>query len=103
MNLFREAILLFSLNLLDAVLTILWVRNGAAEEANMLMAKLLEMGDLTFLGGKLLIGTFAAIVFVRGGNTHLARYGISFAIAVYTGLMGIHLVTGVAALGMFSG
>lgn len=39
MNLFRQSFLLFSLNLLDALLTIVWVRNGVATEANYLMAK----------------------------------------------------------------
>jgi len=103
MNLFREAFLLFSLNLLDALLTIIWVRNGEAAEGNFLMAKLLEIGDLTFLGGKLAIGTFAAFVFLRfGNNSRLGKYGLSFALALYISLMGIHLVTGLSAVGLLS-
>ncbi|MGH9947010.1 MAG: DUF5658 family protein [Pyrinomonadaceae bacterium] len=103
MTLFREAFLLFSLNLLDALLTIIWVRNGVATEGNILMAKLLDVGDLTFLGFKLVIGTFAAFVFLKwGGTSRLGRYGLSFAIAVYISLMGIHIVTGLSALGVFT-
>ena len=102
MSLLRESFLLFCLNLLDALLTIIWVRNGAAEEANSLMAKLLEMGDSTFLGAKLAIGTFAAAVFLCGARTNFARYGISLAIAVYLGLIGVHVVTGLAAFDAFS-
>lgn len=102
MNLIREAFLLFSLNVLDALLTIIWVRNGAAEEANVLMAVFLEMGDFAFLATKLAIGTFAAVVFLFGGHTSFARYGISFAIAIYLSLIGIHVITGLAALGFFS-
>lgn len=103
MNLIREAVLLFSLNFLDALLTIIWVRNGAAEEANALMAVILEMGDLPFLGTKLAVGMFAAIVFLCGGHTSFARYGISFAIAIYLSLIGIHAITGLVAFGLFSG
>jgi hypothetical protein len=102
MILFREAFLLFSLNLLDALLTIVWVRNGVAEEANSLMAKLLEMGDLSFLGAKLAIGAFTAFVFIRTADRRLSRYGISLALAVYVSLMGVHLMTGLTAAGLIS-
>ena len=101
MNLFRESFLLFTLNLLDALLTIVWVRNGAATEGNFLMAQLLEIGDLTFLGVKLAMGTFAAFVFLRfGRESRIAKYGIAFALAVYMSLMGIHFVTGLSATGV---
>ncbi len=101
MNLFHASVLLFTLNLLDALLTIIWVRNGVATEGNHLMAKLLEIGDFTFLGTKLAIGTFAVFVFLRWGNeSKIAKYGISLALAIYISLMGIHLVTGLSALGM---
>ncbi len=101
MILYREALLLFSLNLLDALLTIVWVRNGVATEGNVLMAKLLEMGDLTFLAVKLAIGTFAAFVFiVWGGQSKLGKYGVSLALVIYIGLMGIHLLTGLSAAGI---
>lgn len=102
MNLIREAVLLFSLNFLDALLTIIWVRNGEAEEANALMAVMLELGDLPFLLTKLAVGMFAAIVFICGSRTSFARYGISFAIAIYMSLIGIHVITGLAAFGFFS-
>ena len=103
MNLFRESFLLFSLNLLDALLTIVWVRNGVATEGNFLMAHLLEVGDLTFLGVKLAIGTFAAFVFLRfGGESRVAKYGIAFALAIYISLMGIHFITGLSAVGLIS-
>src|SRR5262245_24710969 len=103
MNLFREAFLLFSLNLLDALLTVIWVRNGVATEGNFLMAKLLDMGDLSFLGGKLAIGTFTAFVFLQfGNNSRLAKHGLSFALALYISLMGLHFITGLSAVGFLS-
>jgi hypothetical protein len=79
MHLFRETFLLFSLNLLDAILTIVWVRNGVAIEGNQLMARLLDSGDLTFLSAKIAIGTIAALVLLRWGNRRLARYGLTLA------------------------
>lgn len=102
MHLFRETFLLFSLNLLDAILTLIWVRSGVAPEGNELMAKLLDMGNLPFLGAKIAMGTFAAIVLLRWGNRKLARYGVTVALAVYISVMGIHLMTYLTAVGYLS-
>src|SRR5215211_2712434 len=102
MHLFRETFLLFSLNLLDAILTIIWVRNGVASEGNQLMARLLDSGDFTFLTAKIAIGTIAALVLLRWGNRTLARYGVALALAMYISLMGIHIVTGLTAFGYMS-
>jgi hypothetical protein len=100
MHLFRETFLLFSLNLLDAVLTIVWVRNGVATEGNQLMASLLESGDFTFLSAKIAIGAITALVLLRWGNRKLAKYGLTVALAVYLGLMGVHVITGLSAFGL---
>jgi hypothetical protein len=102
MHLFRETFLLFSLNLLDAVLTIFWVRNGVATEGNDLMARLLDSGDFTFLSAKIAIGTITSLVLLRWGNRTLARYGLTLALAVYISLLGIHVVTGLTAFGYIS-
>jgi len=102
MHLFRETFLLFSLNLLDAILTIIWVRNGVATEANHIMARLLDSGDFTFLSAKIAIGTITALVLLRWGNRSLARYGLTLALAIYLSLMGIHVVTGLSAFGYMS-
>lgn len=102
MHLFRETFLLFSLNLLDAILTIVWVRNGVAIESNQMMAKLLASGDFTFLTAKIAIGTITALVLLRWGNRRLARYGLTLALAIYISLMGIHVVTGLTAFGYIS-
>lgn len=102
MQLLHGATLLFGLNLLDALLTLVWVRNGIAEEGNHLMAKLLEIGDLSFLGAKIAIGTVTVIVLLKWGNLKLAQYGLALALTVYIGLMGIHIVTGLSAFGLLS-
>jgi hypothetical protein len=100
MHLFREILLLFSLNLLDALLTIVWVRNGIASEGNVVLARLLETGDFAFLAVKLAIGTIAAVVLLRWSEVPVAKYGLAAALVVYVGLMGVHLITALSAFGV---
>jgi len=88
--------------LLDALLTIVWVRSGVATEGNQLMASLLDIGNGPFLAVKIAMGTIAAFVLVRWGGRPLARYGMAIALAIYIGLMGVHLFTGLAAFGYVS-
>jgi Domain of unknown function (DUF5658) len=102
MQLSFPTFLLFALNVLDAVLTIYWVRNGFASEGNQLMAGLLDMGVLPFLTVKIAVGATAALVLWRWGNLRLAKYGLAFALAVYISLMGVHVFTGLSAFGFIS-
>jgi hypothetical protein len=102
MTLLAQTILLFTLNFLDAVLTIYWVRNGFATEGNQLMAGLLDMGVLPFLLVKIAVGATAAIVLWRWRNLRLAKYGLTLALVIYIGLMGVHFVTGLSAFGVIS-
>ena len=102
MQISAQTILLFALNLIDAVLTIYWVRNGFATEGNHLMAVLLDIGDLPFLAAKLAIGAAAAFVLWNWRNLRLARYGLSVVLFLYIGLMGVHFVTGLSAFGFVS-
>lgn len=102
MPLFHQTFLLFTLNFLDAVLTIYWVRNGYATEGNHLMATLLDIGDLPFLAVKIGIGAVTAAVLWRWRKLRLAKYGLALALAVYIGLMGIHFFTGLSAFGYIS-
>jgi hypothetical protein len=102
MHLIAPSFLLFALNLLDALLTIVWVRSGVATEGNQLMAALLDIGNGPFLLAKIAIGVVAAVVLVKWGNRPLARFGMVVALSVYLGLMAIHLFTGLAAFGVVS-
>lgn len=99
MPLIAQTFLLFTLNFLDAVLTIYWVENGHATEGNQLMAGLLEIGILPFLAVKIAVGAVAAVVLWRWRNLRLAKYGLALALFVYIGLMGVHFVTGLSAAG----
>ncbi|MBK9767541.1 MAG: hypothetical protein IPP63_11260 [Chloracidobacterium sp.] len=66
------------------------------------MASLLDIGNGPFLAVKIAMGTIAAFVLVRWGGRPLARYGMAIALAIYIGLMGVHLFTGLAAFGYVS-
>jgi len=102
MHLINQIVLLFGLNLLDALLTIFWVRTGVATESNQLMAELLNVGNLPFLSVKIAMGAVAAIVLWRFVNKPLARFGLTVSLAVYLGLMVVHLFTGLSAFGYIS-
>jgi hypothetical protein len=103
MQILHQSLLLFALNLFDGVLTVYWVHNGFAEEGNQLMAGLLESGYAPFLTVKLAVGAIAAFVLWHyGRNLRLARYGLTLALAIYIGLMGVHFVTGLSAFGFIS-
>ena len=99
MDTLTKSLLLFSLNWLDAQLTILWVRLNVATEGNGLMAALLNLGEGQFLAVKLCVGAFAALVLYRCAHLKLARRGMRVVLAVYGSLMLVHLVTGFSALG----
>lgn len=102
MQLLRPIVLLFLLNLFDAVLTLFWVRNGLAPEGNGLMAYFLDMGDIPFLAVKIIVGALTAFVLWRWSNFRLAKVGLTVALAVYVGLMGVHFVTGLSVFGLIS-
>lgn len=63
------------------------------------MARVLSHGEWSFLGCKLVIGAFAAVVLYRCRHLALARRGLTIALGVYFGLMVIHAATACLALG----
>jgi hypothetical protein len=95
----RAVYLLFSLNLIDAIVTIIWVRSGVAPEANQLMASLLDGGVILFLGVKLGMGVITCVTLLYGSGFRLARIGVAVALVVYAGVMLSHVLTGIAASG----
>jgi hypothetical protein len=99
MSALSKSILLFTLNWLDAQLTILWVRSNLATEGNGLMARLLALGDAPFLGVKLAVGAFAAYVLYHCAHRPMARRGMKLVLGLYIALMFVHAATGLSALG----
>ncbi len=94
-----KSCLLFTLNWLDAQLTLLWIRLDVATEGNALMARILEHGEMTFLVGKLAIGAFAAYILYRCAHLPLAKRGLNIVLGIYVILMLVHVATGCVALG----
>lgn len=94
-----KSCLLFTLNWLDAQLTLLWIKLGVATEGNTLMARILEHGDLTFLAAKLAIGAFAAYILYRCAYLPLAKRGLNVVLGIYVILMLVHVATGCVAMG----
>ena len=94
-----KSCLLFSLNFLDAQLTLIWIRLNVATEGNALMARILEHGDVPFLAAKIVIGGFAAYTLYRFAHLPLAKHGLTAVLGVYALLMLIHAATGCTALG----
>lgn len=99
MGALSKALLLFSMNWLDAQLTILWVRMDVATEGNGLMASVLNLGETPFLAVKLCVGAFAGYVLYRFAGHPMARRGMQVVLGLYIVLMGIHAATGFSALG----
>ena len=99
MDKLSKSCLLFTLNWLDAQLTVLWIRLGVATEGNALMARILQHGDLAFIGAKLAIGAFAAYILYRCAHLPIAKRGLNFVLGIYVILMLVHVATGCVALG----
>ena len=99
MGMLSKSLLLFTLNWLDAQLTLVWIHMNVATEGNGLMARVLEFGEVPFIGVKLVIGAFAAYILYRCAHVRIARHGMTLVLSVYFALMIIHVATGCAALG----
>jgi uncharacterized protein DUF5658 len=100
MGALSKSLLLFSLNWLDAQLTLLWVRLNVATEGNALMARLIEHSELSFLSLKLAIGGGAAYILYRCAHLPLAQRGTTVVLAIYVALMFVHVATCCVALGL---
>jgi len=101
-NLSRPIFWLLFLNIVDAFVTLIWVRSGIAPESNQIMAALLDVGDMPFLLAKIGMGVITAVVLYYGSEYRLARIGVTTALAVYICTLGIHVFTGLAAFGYLS-
>ena len=99
MSRLSKSCLLFALNWLDAQLTLLWIRLDVATEGNALMARILQHGEFTFLGAKLVIGALAAYILYHCAHLPLAKRGLNVVLGIYAILMLVHVATGCVALG----
>ena len=84
------------LNLLDAVLTLLWVNTGIAVEANALLSDLVETNALAFMVVKLSLVSLGLLLLWRQRERKLAVAGLMIAFVAYNSLLVYHL--GIAAI-----
>ena len=101
-DLSRPVLILFGLNAIDALLTIFWVQTGIATESNHLMDALLAIGPMPFLLFKLGFGVFTASVLLYGSQYKVARWGVRAGLTAYSLVMGVHLFTGLTAIGLMT-
>ncbi len=94
--------LLFALNIVDAVITIIWVRNAWATEGNFLMASALDFGEGTFFAIKLGMGIITAAVLLYGAQYRLAQIGARIGLVAYSVAIVSHVLTGFAVSGYLS-
>lgn len=94
-----KSLLLFALNWVDAHLTIIWIRMNVATEGNVLMARLLDLGEAPFLSVKLTVGAFSAYILYRFAHLPIAKRGMKLVLGLYFALLAVHTATGLSALG----
>lgn len=90
--------LIFALNVVDAVATLYWVVNGLAREANPLMRELLGIHPLLFVFAKLSLVGLGVWVLWRHRHRPLAVVAIALLFLVYYGLTIYHLRAAVVVL-----
>lgn len=71
-NVSRVALAVGILNLLDALLTLIWITSGAAREGNPIMAALLDLSPVAFFCTKVGFGSFG-VWFLETWSTRCSR------------------------------
>lgn len=89
--------LIFLLNIIDALLTAVWIRSGIANEANPVMSYLISQGIATFVITKVLCVLVAVTILWNFRALFFARVVSIFALVVMMAVIiyhavGIHLV-----------
>ena len=79
------------LNLLDAVLTLLWVRTGLAEEANAFLQLIVNGHAVVFVAAKTTVVSLGSLLLWKRRNHPLAVIGLFVAFIVYYCLLLHHL------------
>ncbi|MBW1806789.1 MAG: hypothetical protein JRJ87_01255 [Deltaproteobacteria bacterium] len=79
------------LNVIDGILTIMWVFSGRATEANPLMSQLIEANPVLFISVKMALVFLGTILLWRLRQRALAVIGIFVAFMVYYAVLIYHL------------
>lgn len=91
---FLVASLVVVLNQLDAVMTLLWVNLGVADEANVLWARLVHELPLVFVIAKLLVVSVGIGVLYHLRRHRLASVGLGLCAGAYVAVSAWHLCIG---------
>ena len=83
---------LFIANIIDAALSLQWIKMNVAEEANPLMAYLIDLAPRLFLIVKISLITLSCIILWRFSNHTGAKIFALLAAILYAAILGIHLV-----------
>ena len=83
--------MILTLNLLDAVFTLVWVNAGLAREANPLLAEIVIDHPVLFVVVKLSLVGFASLLLWRSRHRPLAVVGIFLSFFVYYCLFLYHI------------
>jgi hypothetical protein len=79
------------LNLIDAVLTLLWVRLGLAAESNTLIDELVDDQAVLFVGVKITLVGLGSWLLWNRRESPLAVIGIFVAFVTYYGIVAYHV------------
>jgi hypothetical protein len=84
--------LFFLLNVLDGLMTLLWISTGGSTEANPLMAYLLVHGAVLFMVVKVGIGFMVCLSLYAARHTTAAHRTLNVGVAVYALVIAMHLL-----------
>ncbi len=100
--LFRIAVTVLVLNLLDGIITLALVKGGLAAEANPLMDELLGRGAVHFMFFKIALVSLSVLLLWRLQRLRVACFAMYGALATY-GLIAIYHVQSIDILARFIG
>lgn len=88
---------IFVLNVVDAIMTLLWLHRGG-REANPVMAFVLDFGPTAFIAQKCIVVAFWLVLLLVHKNFRFAKLGLYGLLVVYSVLFVIHF--SIVALGI---
>lgn len=88
---------IFLLNVVDAIMTLLWLHRGGGE-ANPVMAFFLDLGPMAFIAQKCIVVAFWLVLLLVHKNFRFAKLGLYGLLVVYSLLFVVHF--SIVALGI---
>jgi hypothetical protein len=79
------------LNLLDTVFTLIWVKKGIAEEANIILKNIVNNSPVGFVFVKIVLVSFGSLLLWRYRSHPFAIIGLVFAFIIYSLVLIYHM------------